>query len=164
MYCLASVFDSAADAAEFEFESDEGILAGLLLVLSFVALAAAAAASTWTGADIKISAKITNNLVVVEAGERRMLPLSLGWLTFWVLAVRFVRQVREAIAGLDCRNRMNRIESNPFWHSFAHKQKRGPFALCRMSHCTIMPACRSSQHDMPSSAGFRQSGSSDEEA
>ena len=91
---MASVFDSAADAAEFEFESDEGILAGLLLVLSFVALAAAAAASTWTGADSKISAKITNNLVVVEAGERRMLPLSLGWLTFWVLAVRFVLQVR----------------------------------------------------------------------
>lgn len=104
MYCcLVSVFDSAADAAESESESDEGILAGLLLVLSFVALvlsfvalaaAAAAAASTWTGADIKISAKITNNLVVVEAGERRMLPLSLGWLAFWVLAVRFVRQVR----------------------------------------------------------------------
>lgn len=72
-----------------EFRQD-----ALLLVLSFVALAAAAAASTWTGADIKISAKITNNLVVVEAGERRMLPLSLGWLAFWVLAVRFVRQVR----------------------------------------------------------------------
>lgn len=71
-----------------EFRQD-----ALLLVLSFVALAAAAAASTWTGADI-ISAKITNNMVIVEAGERRMLPLSLGWLAFWVLAVRFVRQVR----------------------------------------------------------------------
>ena len=95
-YWLVSGFDSVDSGSE----SDAGILAGLLL-LSFVALAAAAAASTWTGADVSV--KLTNNraarvaMVIVDTGERRMVCFSIFLSRLaWVLKLMVRWRGREA--------------------------------------------------------------------
>ena len=127
-YWLVSGFDSV----DSESESDAGILAGLLL-LSFVALAAAAAASTWTGADISV--KIFNNraarvaMVIAGAGERRNgVLLYLSSRLAWVLKlmVRWRRRGRRPKASLD---------SIPIFGLPRSMITKRPFCIfCRMSH------------------------------